>query len=263
MPQLEIALSLVAGGDISLHGIEHGGEEAAKALQPFPAFVRAADIAVANLECALTKSTEPAVPKKFLFRADPAAVKSLRSAGLDALSLANNHSGDFGTAGLKETVRTLENEEIGHFGNRPWTIETEVGKLAFFGINFIENEHAERDSKALAHRMTQAASDGSTVIVMPHWGREYSDETTAEQRSRARWLIDHGADIIIGSHSHRGQPLDYYRGRPIFYSLGNAFFPGNEGPKGFHLSHWAQIEFGKDGRRVARLVRGPEKRRRD
>ena len=254
MPEAKPAVRLVAGGDVALHGLDPDpGRE--NPLSCFPSFVRSADIAVANLECALTRSTNPVSKKPFLFRNSPTAAGWLHETGLDGLSLANNHVGDYGIIGYHDTIEALEHASLGHFDHQsPWVASTGVGPLAFFGINFIENDEIEKQLSVLAEQMTKAAAGGSRIIVLPHWGREYTDQTTADQRRWARWLVDRGADIVIGSHSHRCQPLDFYRGRPIYYSLGNAFFPGSDGPVGFQQPHWARIGFDKHGRVTAKLV---------
>ena len=255
MPEPKVALRMVLGGDISLHGLKFEKNEA-NPLSGFPALVKDADIAVANLECALTNSTRPALEKPFLLRCDPAAAAWLRSAGLDALSLANNHSGDFGPGGLTETMAALQQAKLQHFGPEPWTVQTAVGAISFYGINLIENEGIEKDKAALSQSMARSSAAGELIVVMPHWGEEYTEETTAEQRHWARWLVDRGADIVAGAHSHRGQPLDFYRGRPIYYSLGNAFLPGNRWPEWISPSLLGGHRIGEGGRRFLQVGAG-------
>jgi poly-gamma-glutamate synthesis protein (capsule biosynthesis protein) len=240
MPPMDAGFSIIAGGDICL------SESAPLAV---PSFVAEADLAVANLECALTARREPARDKTYLFRAPPSVAHQLAVAGFDACSLANNHTGDFGSVGREDTANALRKAGLRDFGLEPWNFKgAPNGELAFYGINFVENESVDEEAAVLARNIARAKSDGRTVIVFPHWGREHTGETTPEQRRRARWLIDCGADVVLGSGPHCRQPLDFYRGRPVFYSLGNAYFPPRGPvPLGFHQAHWARISVAPGG----------------
>lgn len=202
-----------------------------------------ADVVVANLECPAT-ATESPVNKRFVFRADPAVLPALRNHGITHLNLANNHSIDHGRRGLTDTYRNIlacglvpigygsnaaeaarpnligggphpvyilaslrvMSENYVHMADRPGVCESSVAVLC--------------DTIAAVRRRSPSAC----VIVCPHWGVEHTLHPTPEQRAEARRLIDAGADAVVGHHTHTAQDIENYRGRPIFYSLGNFIF---------------------------------------
>src|SRR5207248_9053843 len=85
---------------------------------------------------------------------------------------------------------------------------------------------AASDRVRLNEAIASARSRANLVVCMVHWGIENCATITDEQRELARWLVDHGVDLVVGSHPHCVQPLDFYHGRPIAYSLGNLVFDG-------------------------------------
>ncbi|MEM7384175.1 MAG: CapA family protein [Verrucomicrobiota bacterium] len=248
LPAAESVFEMMAGGDICLKET---------ATPTFPEFLAKADIALANLECALTTHDRPVRDKTYLFKAPPEMASHLKKAGFDAVSLANNHSGDYGEAGLRETLSALADSGLGAFGLKPWRFEIAPDQWASaLGINFVENDSLEADKRELVQTMAREKANGHTVLVFPHWGREHTGQTNAEQRSRARWLIDQGADLVLGAGPHCRQPLDFYRGRPVFYSLGNAYFPPRGAvPPEFHTAYWARIGFDGKGQLQADWLR--------
>jgi poly-gamma-glutamate synthesis protein (capsule biosynthesis protein) len=199
------------------------------------------DFTVGNLECVVADSGTK-LDKEFTFRADPKSIPYLVRY-FDALSLANNHSGDFGHAALIETMYRLRRANVPFFGaglndaeaRTPWIVEKNGVKIAVLGYNefppksFEAGERSpglawsEYDDKVVADiRATRPKAD--VVITFMHWGEEYLLEPNQRQTTLARKMIDAGADIVIGNHPHVIQGHDMYKGKLITYCLGNFVF---------------------------------------
>jgi poly-gamma-glutamate synthesis protein (capsule biosynthesis protein) len=155
----------------------------------------------------------------------PASAKALSSAGVTAVSLANNHAYNFGAEGVAETKKWLKQSGVQWFGN-PWnTSSTElvVNKngmnIAFVGYHAFEPgvEKVIADVKRLSQQ-------GDFVIIMPHWGTEYSATPTDKIREQAKAFIAAGAKAIIGSHPHVIMENETIAGVPVYYSVGNLLF---------------------------------------
>jgi poly-gamma-glutamate synthesis protein (capsule biosynthesis protein) len=192
-----------------------------------------------NLECVLSDKGEAIAGKRYCLRAPLDAIGVLAAARINAVSLANNHSADFGSAALFDAMERLRGKEIAAIGAgetmerayAPHFFTTPAGtKAAVIALNDVEeNSNAVasmHDRERVAAALTLARKSASFVLVFMHWGDEQTSGVTERQRELARWLIDHGADAIAGSHPHCVQPFDSYRGRPIIYSLGNLVFDG-------------------------------------
>lgn len=271
------AVRLVAVGDICLVG---GVERAAARRErtyPFTAMLphlRGADIAFGNLECVLSTRGAP-IPKKYNFRASPWWAGRLREAGFDVLSLANNHTWDYGRTGLADTVRYVRNAGIRPVGAGNTLAEAlamevitvrgvRVGFLAFLGMfPPLLLPVANKPSVAMGYpsevrrRVQMARSRADFLVVSLHAGVEMQPRPSPRQREIAQAAIDAGADAVIGHHPHIIQPLEKYRGKPIFYSLGNFVFNPSwrnvtqqDGP----WSAMAVLELGGEPRIVSRLV---------
>ena len=168
----------------------------------------------------------------FLRRAAPEYVQVLTSASVEAVSLENNHVMDHGKAGYQDTCDTLSAAGVaysGHLGASTFTTETgvKIGMLAYqtFNGNY-KNIYAaiEGDIKALRD------AGCALVVVSYHWGEEKDYVPNERQVPLGRATIDAGADLVIGHHSHRMNPIEVYKGKYICYSLGNFSFAGNGRP---------------------------------
>jgi poly-gamma-glutamate synthesis protein (capsule biosynthesis protein) len=185
------------------------------------------DLRLLNLEGPVTAKRMPPV-KEIDFQFDPRFANVLRLVGIDAVSQANNHAGDQGRAGFEESRRLLQEAGLLVFGDEVRddlialaTSTIDGRRLAFVGFN----ETSDRIDDTVAEETMRAANlAGDTIIAYIHWGEEYRNRPTRNQEARARWLIDHGADIVIGAHPHWVQSISVYNGKPIFYSLGNFIF---------------------------------------
>jgi Bacterial capsule synthesis protein PGA_cap len=235
-------LSVAFVGDVLL--AEGAARSIERGVDPFAgveSVLGAADLRVANLECAVATAGK-AVDKNYTFRAEPKTLQVLKK-HFDAVSLANNHSGDYGPGALLETLASLDAAAIGRFGagrdlreaHAPLLLERGGLVLALLGydefhprwfeagpssagVAWSEDEHAVRDIRAAR------ALGADVVIPLLHWGWENEPEPCARQRDLARILIDAGADAVIGAHPHVTQGAELYRARPIIYSLGNFVF---------------------------------------
>ena len=239
VPPAKSAARLIFGGDVML------GRSCAAKIQngtdPFEgiaSLIRQASFAAANLEC--TISNLGGSTNRYAFRAPAQSAQLLRRAGFDAMGLANNHALDFGPVALHDSAAHLLREEI-----EPVGVETPTRKAcdpSFFSCPMEKKSPCSRSAmltlrqvaksprrlfeRSLVAAITKARSHANLVVCLVHWGIENSEKITDEQRELARWLIDRGVDLVVGSHPHCVQPLDFYHGRPIAYSLGNLVFDG-------------------------------------
>ena len=216
-------------------------------MDPFRHFSRlfaAADVRIVNLECVVARKGR-AEDKPFTFRAHPRVIPLLKK-HVSAVSLANNHSGDFGRSAFVEMLGLFEKEQLPYFGggrdiraaHRPWVTQVKGKRIAVLGFDgFLPRsfEALDRqpgvawlDADLVAHQVRQAKEDlkADLVIVFPHWGEELQPRASDAQRAMARLMIDSGADAVVGGHPHVTQDIEVYRGKPIFYSLGNFIFDG-------------------------------------
>ena len=205
------------------------------------ALISGADLAIANFE-------NPA-PDRFryhtsgtVFSADPALIEGLANAGIDWVSLANNHIGDAGRAGIVQTIDNLAEYGIASGGagrnaraaRRPTILEAGGIKIGIIGYDTIAPGYragaeqpgsASMSAEIVAQDVRKARAAGAAlVIVFPHWGTEYDPTPFAGQQALAHAAIDGGADIVIGNHAHWAGAMEVYEGKPIWYALGNFIF---------------------------------------
>ena len=233
-------VSLVFAGDTTLDGapgalIERGGDP----LAAFADLFARADLRVANLECVVATQGTPGY-KNYTFRAHPRVLPVLRR-HLDGVTLANNHSGDFGRTAFAEMLGLLQAAGLGQAGggmnlaqaHTPWIVERQGLRIALLSYNEFMPRSFEADHNApgiawsedeqVIDDIRQARSVHRADLVIPfmHWGWENERTANARQRQLARAMIDAGADAVIGGHPHVTQDIEHYRGRPIVYSVGN------------------------------------------
>ena len=204
---------------------------------------QSADMVVANLECPATKIEAP-VNKQFIFRANPEGLEILKKHGITHLNMANNHSMDQGREGLTDTRNNILKSgltPLGYGNNlkeacKAQLIETgprNVYVLSSLQVpsenwTYLEDEpcvcEASFDNIALQIGQLKKDDAGCVVIVQLHWGAEHTLVPLNSQKQQAHQLIDAGADCIIGHHTHTIQTIEHYKGKPIYYSLGNFIF---------------------------------------
>jgi poly-gamma-glutamate synthesis protein (capsule biosynthesis protein) len=218
-------------------------------LAPFAALLADADYRIANLECPLATTGKAIATKIYTFRADPRATRVLKGR-FDAVSVANNHSGDYGRAAFLETLSVLDGAGIRYFGggrnlveaHAPLWIEQKGLRIAVLGYDEFLPRAFEagadypgiawsEDSHVISDIRAARAAGADIVIPFMHWGWEYEPGPNERQRQLARAMIDAGADAVVGGHPHVTQGAEVYRGKPIIYSLGNFVFDGFEAPE--------------------------------
>jgi hypothetical protein len=239
VPPGKPAATLVFGGDVMLGRscatkIENGADPFAG----IATLLRGASFAAANLECTISNLGNS--HKRYTFRAPEPSAELLHRTGFRAMGLANNHALDFGPAALEDCANRLFREQIlpvgvGKSGSNAWTPSffsvLDGKKIALLAVNDVGTSAgpqipAASDRLGLNAAITNARQHANFVACLVHWGIENSEKINDSQREFARWLIDHGVDLVVGSHPHCVQPLDFYHGCPIAYSLGNLVFDG-------------------------------------
>lgn len=189
------------------------------------------DLTIVNFEGTLT-NTRSATKNTYSFAAPPEYVQALSANGVEAVSLENNHVMDHGEQGYADTCEALSGAGIlysGHLGSSILTTDTgvKIGMLSYqtFNGNYPKIYAAlEGDIAALREQGCQL------VIVSYHWGEEKDYIPNERQVPLGRATIDAGADLVLGHHSHRMNPVEVYKGKYICYSLGNFSFAGNIRP---------------------------------
>lgn len=202
------------------------------------------DINIANLESPISTGGTEFKTKKFRFRAEPQVVAAIRKAGFNLVTLANNHTMDFGGKALVDTIQNLEKAGIVSLGagknlqeaRKMALYKIKGKKVAFLGysltqpIEFFAGENragtAPGYERLVVEDVARAHKEADYVVVSFHWGTEATGVVRDYQRRTAHAAIDAGADVIIGHHPHVLQGIERYRNGIIFYSLGNFTFVG-------------------------------------
>ena len=209
-----------------------------------------ADLTFVNLESPLMDGHPeryPAAPRGLVFRGEAYRAQQLADAGVDVVTLANNHAEDLRAAGIESSLSILEAAGIASFGAvtegdpfAPAVLETQGRRVFFFGATTRRNlGEPGRDQwipSAYRHwrylkdelperiRNTRAAYPEALILVSMHWGEEYVTDAPREHQKLSRTVIDAGANGVLGHHPHVLQPVEVYNGAPILYSMGNLVF---------------------------------------
>ncbi|MGN0316377.1 MAG: CapA family protein [Lachnospira sp.] len=203
-----------------------------------------ADIFMANQEFPFSTRGTPWPEKKYTFRVDPKYVSALKEMGVDIVTLANNHTLDYGAEALYDTFDVLDDAGIIYSGagdsleraSRLEIIEVNGKKFGFLSASRVipvGSWNIENNSPGMfctydPSKLIAAIKDAKTkcdfVSVYVHWGLEYKETPESYQVSMAKQFAEAGADVIIGSHSHCLQGIEYFGDTPVFYSLGNFIF---------------------------------------
>ncbi len=245
---------LAFGGDVHFEGVLRSllAADPATVLAPIAPVLESADVAMVNLETAITERGAPQ-PKQYTFRAPPSAFTALAAGGVDVATMANNHGVDFGPVGLLDSLdairvsrfpvvgigadaahayapfrRTVHGERIAIIGATQviddaliptWSASETRGGLA-----------SAKDVDRLVAAVRKARADSDTVVVFLHWGQEGTTCPTSTQTQLARQLVGAGADIIVGSHAHRLLGAGRLGTAFVDYGLGNFAFYAQGGP---------------------------------
>lgn len=243
---IDNTITIAAVGDVMLDGsareimVDYGYDFAFVGTR---GVLHRADIAMANLEGPLTHEGTPAPDKRFLFRSPPDKVAcALKQAGFDVVTLANNHTLDYGTVGLTHTIEALDKYGIAHVGagddlahaRRAHILERKGKRIAVLGysLTFPEEFWADinKPGTAFGHRkhimadIAAAREQADIVVVNFHWGQESKTELRPYQIGLGRDAINAGAQLVVGHHPHILQAVERYKDGVILYSLGNFAF---------------------------------------
>lgn len=239
-------MSVAAGGDVNFgdgvtpaitsNGPDYPWEDAS-------AVFETADVGFVNLECCLATGGSPVAGKEFTFRGPPEAATGMADAGVDVVSLANNHSKDYGVSAFLETLEDLKANGIAWCGAgnnaveayTPAVIERHGRKVAFIAFTWVVPDGwpatsaspgcaTAYDADRIAETIQKARSSADYVVASFHWGIELATSPDSEQRKLARLAVDSGADLVLGHHPHVVQGFEVYKNRLIAYSLGNFIF---------------------------------------
>jgi hypothetical protein len=235
--------SLVAVGDIMLGGRsrkfinEFGAKYVFECVRPL---FRRTPIGLANLEGPIAREAEK-LERNYSYRVSPRMTKAMLKAGINVVTLANNHLLDCGRDGVLESLQLLreagvavigagENKQTAH---TPAIVQADNLRLGFLGYYWNRRTAArgpwpgsamDTPPELLAADIAALKGKVDRIVATFHWGVPYVREPSEADRAKARFAVDCGADIVIGHHPHLVQPFEIYRGRPIFYSVGNFTF---------------------------------------
>lgn len=228
-----------------------------------------ADIAIVNQEFPFSTRGVQAEDKQFTFRVNPSYVSVLKDMGVDMVTIANNHILDFGDEALLDSMDTLEEAGILYAGagkDKERAMELQVMEVHGMKIGLlaasrvipvpswnIENHQpgvfCTYDPGLLLEEIEKAKENCDYLCVYVHWGIERNTTPEDYQKSMAKQYIDAGADAVIGSHPHVLQGIEFYQGKPIFYSLGNFIFNQD-----IASTMAVQIEIDKEGGNEISLI---------
>lgn len=228
------SFTFMIGGDMMFdRGIEYNfqGKKLKDVMENFGDRVfSGTDLSLVNLEGPI--SPVPLLPsnkESLVFNFQPETASVLSWLGVNGVSLANNHTLNNGKAGLTNTKKVLTDIQISYVGQDAAFNEESIKtfdnggdiKLTVMTIDCLNT------TTDLAGAIKKQKDLGNLVLIVPHWGAEYEQIHSMSQENLAHSWIDHGADFVIGGHPHVIQDAETYKGKPIFYSLGNLLFDQN------------------------------------
>ena len=244
--------TLFASGDTALARWVHNGyyqKGPERCLSDVKDLVSGADIAMTNLECVVsTRGTfgDKGERRPFLYRGRPELLDIITEVGFDVVTVANNHSGDYGPEAFLEELELLQATGIAAVGggrnkaeaSTPTYVQAGDVIVAFIGLeyrfpsfaatdtspgNFHAKEYSDMEN-ALKEPIAVARKHADLVVFSPHWGNNWTEAPTEERRKLARAIIDMGVDAILGHSAHHIHGIEIYKGRPIVYDMGSFFF---------------------------------------
>lgn len=251
------AVSFSAVGDLALHGQydsllrEHGPYFAFEEVAPI---LNKSDIVFGNLESVLSACGNPNPDKRLCLRGNSSFIDGIRHAGFNVLSLANNHSFDFGADAYRDMYKLLQNNGIKSVGagddlenaRTPLTMERSGIKVLFLAYSAADtngfNEAladkpgvAPLELEMIKKDISEHRDGADCIVVSLHWGEEFCHYPSPKQVTIAREIIDSGARIILGHHSHVLQGIERYHSGVIVYNLGSLIMSGPSGDYRYEL----------------------------
>ena len=238
-------ISVADGARTTNRWVAHGRDTSSCFDETIMEHMQKADICFADNEFPYTTRGTATVGKDYTYRADPANVQLMLDLGVDIVSIANNHTYDYGPDGVLDTLETLDNAGIARVGagkNLAEASETKFFDLDGLRVAFLSGTRVEWveltkgatetepgvfrtvDPELLYQRVREAREQADVVIVYIHWGIEGVDYLEEYQQTVGKGLVDAGADAVVGDHTHCLQGIEFYKDKPIIYSLGNFWF---------------------------------------
>ena len=200
---------------------------------PSTTTIQSHDLTIANLEGPVTSYKSKLVTDSgkaisgFQFTFSPLVASTLNKVGIDIVSLANNHTLNFGQDGLNQTRKILKDNNVTYFGspsnNPSYTATTTCVREICIGV-IGWNEFGFANDAFIVDKIKELDATVDYLVIYPHWGTEYDLKPNTKQKRLAHQWIDAGADVIIGMHPHVVQTVEVYKDKYIFYSLGNFIF---------------------------------------
>ena len=240
---------LLFSGDIYLsdhvlNAYDRAGDISGVLDDGYRSLIGEADYFAANQEFPFSSRGQQAPDKQYTFRLPESRVSLMNEIGVDLVTLANNHALDFGTDALLDTVSTLDQAGILHVGagadseaaRQPAIVDVNGVRVGFIGASRVIPVASWKagasspgmltayDPALLVQTIQETRPLCDYLVVLIHWGVERAEMPVDHQTSLGRQCIDAGADLVVGSHPHVLQGIEYYRGKPIVYSLGNFIF---------------------------------------
>ncbi len=263
-------VTLAFGGDVHFESPirERLAASPASVLAPIAPVLARADVAMVNLETAVTDRGEPA-PKEYVFRASANAFSALAAGGVDLVTVANNHGMDFGSTGLRDTLAAGRGAGVpvvgGGWNDRqayaPHRVTIRGQRIAIIGATQVLDDHlirswtagpgkmglaSAKDEPRLLRAVREARRTSDTVVVYLHWGAELQGCPTGFQTALARRLVAAGADVVVGSHAHVLLGAGRLGKALVAYGLGNfVFYASRE-----ETSRTGVLEVTVTGRRI-------------
>ncbi|HEY1804597.1 MAG TPA: CapA family protein [Terracidiphilus sp.] len=195
----------------------------------FSELFKSASLVGGNFEAAVGDPANCPSQNKLCFAVPDSAATAMKQAGFSMVTAENNHSGDLGLSGRKETRAAFQQSGMLalDFDSSPQFFRSgglTVGFIAVTTVKAADGRLQKVPSVELAQKLRLARQLANLVVVSIHWGNELQDWPTDAQQQQARWLVEHGADLIVGHHPHVVQAPACVEGRPVFFSLGNHVF---------------------------------------
>ncbi|MDF2711574.1 CapA family protein [Nonomuraea muscovyensis] len=240
--------TIAFGGDVHFEGgLRARLNSPRTALGPIAGVLRDADLAMVNLETAITTGGTPAPGKQFAFRAPASAFTALKAAGVDVVSMANNHGMDFMETGLADSLAAIKRSKYPVVGigrndteaYRPFRKVVNGNRVSIIGATQVLDDHlipawtatpdkgglaSAKNETRLLRAVRQARKQSDTVIVHLHWGTEMQKCPNPAQLSLAPKLVKAGADVVVGGHAHILLGAGYLGNAYVSYGLGNFVF---------------------------------------
>ena len=232
----KVSATIIFGGDmmfdrhIRLMASKHGYD---KILTGVDSILGKSDYVVANLEGPITENksislgSEVGSYDNFIFTFDPVIANTLQAHNIQLVNLGNNHIENFGVTGVQSSKKYLEKNNVNYFGdtgviNKKKYFIQKIKGIKFAFVNY--NAFAGDAEIHIMQDIELVKTEVDFIIVYTHWGQEYKTHSNYREQKLAHQFIDAGADLIIGSHPHVIQEKEIYKGKTIYYSLGNFIF---------------------------------------